>query len=73
MGICTYFKNLTEAAPAQPVFVTNADPQRLRYKTIKGGIVGEPQATEWYTADRLKSEGVVGVYRTVPQRKFAIV
>lgn len=73
MGLVKTFKQMVERAPAAPVFVRNADAYRLERCDIRGGHVGEPQATEWYTQDRLKADGVVGLYRTDKTKNFAVV
>jgi hypothetical protein len=73
MGLRTFFKQLVEIAPQEPVFVRNEEAYRLDRCQIRGGQVGKPQATEWYTQDRLERDGIVGIYRTARTRDFAVV
>ena len=73
MGIRKFFQQMVEKAPQEPVFVRNAEAFRLDRCEIRGGHVGKPQETEWYTQARLESEGIVGIYRTAKTRDFAVV
>jgi hypothetical protein len=50
-------------ADKEPVFVRNAEEWRMTAQDRETHIVGEPQATEWYTQARLKSDGIVGLYK----------
>ena len=64
MGIRDFF--LGKAQPQEPVFVRNIDLTRTDFSRVQvvGGVIGRPQATEWYTQARLEDDGIAGLYRT---------
>ena len=59
MGLLDIFRK----ADKEPVFVRNAEEWRLTAKDRDAHIVGKPKETEWYTAARLESDGIVGLYK----------
>lgn len=63
MGLINFFRGAAE--PQQPVFMHNVDSCRMpRGARVEGGVLGAPQATEWYTQERLIADGMVGLYKT---------
>lgn len=66
MSIKNKLKDAFRRIPQEPVFVRNVNLVRERadHKELVGGVLGAPQASEYYTAEKLASEGLAGLYRT---------